>query len=207
MNRSDPYKPANRLRFGVTVLSLVALAACADGTGVRSVQGPYNAGQDPQELLSYLSRGPDVRVAVLGNPTGSDDAAFGDAVTTAMNEQRDFGPQVNFTTRPVSEAGPNYRVVMAFAAPAWLGSNAACGLGMDADTTVPYQVTHGSGALFAALCFKERPISYATVQVAGIGGAEDPRLRAAAMTATRQLFPLNDPEKRDNKDQQEFFFP
>jgi len=48
---------------------------------------------------------------------------------------------------------------MAFAAPAWLGSNAACGLGMDADTTVPYDVAQGSGDLFAALCFKEWPIS------------------------------------------------
>lgn len=189
---------------GVAALPLIAvLAACAGG--VRSVPGPYSAAQDPEQLLGYLSTGPDVRVAVLGNPTGSADEAFGDAVTSAMNEQRDFGPRVNFTTRPAREASPNYRVVMAFGAPDTLGSYATCAL--SADEPLPYRTAEGSGHLKAALCYKEKAVSYTTVQVASIAGADDPRLRAAAMTATRDLFPFNDPERRDNKDQRDFLFP
>lgn len=182
------------LRRSVAGVALIcALAMGCAGPGVRSTPNTYLSAQDPVAILRYLERGPDVRATIVGNPTRTDDATFGDAVTTAMND-RDWGPRVNFTARPAHEASPGYRVVMVFGADRTLGAYQLCSIEPPYHTAVP-----GAGALQAAFCWRDRAISRTAVTVDAIESVDDPRLRAAVRTATRELFPLRRPiEERDH---------
>jgi hypothetical protein len=166
---------------------LVALGLLAAGCaqpGVRSTGSPYAYGNNPREVLRYLQRGPDVRTTVIGNPTTEGDDVFAKAVTQAMN-RRDWLPDVNFTTEPVSEASPGYRIVMVFGVERTLSSRELCAAQAGA-----YSARSGSGDLQSAFCWEWRPVSIARVQGAGLTASDDPGLELAVRAAMFRLFPL-----------------
>jgi hypothetical protein len=167
----------------LALAAALLLAGCAGG-GTRAVSNPYASSQDPVEILRYLARGPDVRAVVVGNPTAAEDAAFEDAVTSAMND-RPWGPRVRFTTKPESEASPGYRLVAVFGAAQPMNMYALCEAAPGGLVAAPR-----SGRLEAAFCWNDHPISHTRVSVDAIASAEDPNLTLAVKTAMRQLFPL-----------------
>jgi hypothetical protein len=102
---------------------MLLLSACSN-QGVRlygrGSAGGYDAGE-----FGYAAGGRDLRVIIVGNPFGGDQAAFGRVVTDAM-QGRNLGPQTNFTTTPGPSAREIYRVVMVFDPPNGLSADTTC---------------------------------------------------------------------------------
>lgn len=170
----------------VILVSLLA-AACTPGGAILTHQyiNPlYGAGQ-----FAYAGAGRDLRVDVVGNPFDGDPAAFGRAVTDAM-QGRHFGPATHFTTTPGGDARSAYRVVMLFDPPLSLNPMRLCD---DPPSTLPTQAGQGRLFVFAAFCRGSKALTSVKGGIAGAAGPDDPAFRDLVGRVTHALFP---PDRR-----------
>lgn len=178
----------------LTGIAVMALAACGDQivqvTGQR-MTGSYNAGE-----FGYAAGGRDLRVIVVGNPFGGDQAAFQRAVTDAM-QGRNHGQQTNFTTNPGPSARADYRVVMVFNPPGNLIADKIC---QSDPASVP--TTPGGGTavtLVGVFCRADRSLTQVRGEVDAAAGIDDPVFAALVGQSTQALFPSKR-RKRKSRD-------
>lgn len=173
----------------IAFLSASALAACGPGT-VR-LRSDINDTTYTYRNFDLYHGGRDTEVIVYGNPFGMDARAFAEAVTRHM-QGANAGPSTNFTTTPAN-AERNLRVVMAF----------------NADTS-GYRLCSGRPVaggpqgetirLNAAWCWENSPQSSVEAETGAVSGVGDPRFRALVRQTVLNLFPREDPLRREDDD-------
>ena len=98
------------MRRSLLILIALGLAACANA-------GTFDTGRTitngPRVSFAELAGGRDFNTIVVGNPFAIDDAAFGRAVATTLN-QRNGKARTNFTTEPGPSAEAGDAIVLAF---------------------------------------------------------------------------------------------
>lgn len=163
--------------------ALFAAASCAPG-GVRLSLQEISTAYNPGEF-AYAGAGRDLRVVVVGNPFGGDQAAFDKAVTDAMQGQH-WGQRTNFTSTPGPDARETYRVVLLFDPPIDFNGSHLC---RRSATALPTQSSGGEIALFGAFCRGKRSLTEIKGQIDGAAGPDDPAFRALVGQVTNGLFP------------------
>ena len=136
-----------------------------------------------------------MRVIIVGNPFGGDQAAFGRVVTDAM-QGRNLGPQTNFTTTPGPSAREIYRVVMVFDPPNGLSADTTCQSDPAALSSTARDGT--AVAVLAAFCRSERPLTQIRGDIEAAAGADDPAFVALIGDTTQALFPRK--KRKRNRD-------
>ena len=106
----------------IPVLVLFGLAGCANATLVTQV---YYDHTEIIDVFRYAAGDRDFLVEVYGNPSTAPKSAFDGAVIAAMHGKHG-GPPTEFTTTPSERARTDYRVVLVFGAPDYLGARSAC---------------------------------------------------------------------------------
>ncbi len=163
---------------------LAALAACGDQV-VRlrgqTMSGSYNAGE-----FGYAAGGRDLRVVVVGNPFGGDQAAFERAVTDAM-QGRSPSQKTNFATSPGPSARKEYRVVMVFNPPNNLVGDKVC---QGDPPSLPTAAGEGTAvALVAVFCRSDQGLTQVRGDIDAAAGPDDPIFAELVGQSTQALFP------------------
>lgn len=173
--------------FRVILVStvLAVIGACA-GSGVvvltnQDMISTYSGGE-----FRYAVEGGELRVVVVGNPFGGDQAAFERAVTDAMRG-RHWGPPVRFTTDPGPGAREAYRVVMVFNPPTTLIGERVCR--GNPEEISPKAPEADETALFAVFCLSDGFLTQVQGTVRGATGFDDRSFRELVGQATQALFP------------------
>lgn len=172
--------------------ALLPLAACATG-GVSLTQQDISAAYSPGEF-ARAGAGRDLRVVVVGNPFGGDQAAFEATVTDAMQGQHS-GQRANFTTTPGDSARLMYRVMFVFNPPQGTGSARLCRPEAVRTQTAP---AGDWTVLLGAFCREETLMTRITGRVPGAANAQDPAFRSLVGQVTNGLFPP-DRDRRRNR--------
>jgi len=167
------------------------VAACAPGN-VRLTHQEYAPSYSPAEF-AYAGGGRDLRVVVVGNPFGGDQAVFEKMVTDAMQGQH-WGQTVNFTTDPGADARIRYRVVLLFNPPRALNSLKLCS---ESASALPSASVGQAIELFAAFCHGKRLRTGIKGHIAGAAGPGDPAFRALVGQVTNGLFPPDRGRERE----------
>lgn len=178
-------------RKAIALAVLMLTAACATGgvtLSLQNVHTAYSAGE-----FAYAGAGRDLRVVIAGDPFGGDAAAFGAAVTDAMQGQH-WGQPTNFTTTPGESARPNYRVVMLFNPPITLNAVRLC---EDEPSALPTDATGDGIVLFGAFCLGDKGLTAIRGHIAGAAGPADPAFRSLVGQVTNGLFPPERDRLRD----------
>lgn len=162
---------------------LILIAACAP-SGIRLTQLDISPTYDPGEF-ARAAAGRDLHVVIVGNPFGGDQAAFGTAVTDAM-QGRHWGQPTNFTTTPGAEAHLTYRVVLVFDPPRGMNAARQCREEALAVQTIP---TGDEINLSGAFCRGRNPMTRIWGRVSGAAGPQDPGFRELVGQVTNGLFP------------------
>lgn len=176
-----------------TLASLILVAACAPG-GVRLTQLDISNSYRPGEF-AYAAAGRDLHVVIVGNPFGGDQAAFGTAVTDAM-QGRNWGQATNFTTTPDAEARLTYRVVLVFNPPDGMNAARQCREEALAVQTIP------SGdriELSGAFCRGGNPMTRIRGRVSAAAGPRDVAFRELVGQVTSGLFPPDRGRNRNGR--------
>jgi len=178
-------------RIILTGVILVALAACGDQVvRVRgqTMSGSYNAGD-----FGYAAGGRDLRVVIVGNPFGGDQAAFERAVTDAM-QGRNHGQETNFTTSPGPSARAEYRAVMVFNPSNNLVGGTVC---QRDPTSLPTAAGEGTAvALVAVFCLSEQSLTQVRGDIDAAVGPDDPNFAELVGQSTQALFPSKRRKRR-----------
>ncbi len=204
--------------FATAAAALLLTAGCVGSGGgsggpaisYSSIEPIYN-----YQEVSYAADGRDLEVVVMGNPFGEasiGDDALGDAVVGAMQGQPGW-MVTNFTTTPGETARPLYRVVWLIGVDAGTSLYRLCGptsgisvAGYNIGAYTPSAAERAAppkpgNKMFAALCRRERMMSYLGATIGDITSPDDPRFRALIRTATRQLLPHRGPSQQgQNRD-------
>jgi hypothetical protein len=126
-----------------------------------------------------------LRVIIVGNPFGGDQAAFEAAVTDAM-QGRHSGQATNFTTTPGPSAREIYRVVMMFDPPKGLSADTTC-----QSDPASLSSTAGEGtavSVLAAFCRSERALTQVRGDIEAAAGPDDPAFVALIGDTVQALF-------------------
>ena len=204
--------------FATAAAALLLTAGCVGSGGGSGGPAISYSSIEPiysYHEVSYAADGRDLEVVVMGNPfagTGIGDDALGDAVVGAMQGQPGW-MVTNFTTTPGETARPLYRVVWIIGVDAGTSLYRLCGptsginiAGYNIGGYTPSDAERAAppkpgNKMFAALCRRERMMSYLGATIGDITSPDDPRFRALIRTATRQLLPHRDPSQQgQNRD-------
>ncbi len=173
--------------FRIVLVStvLAVFGACAGGGMVvltnENISSTYSSGE-----FRYAVESGELRVVVVGNPFGGDQAAFERAVTDAM-KGRHWGPPVRFTTNPGPGAREAYRVVMIFNPPTTLIGERVCrGNAQEITSKTPQA---DETVVFAVFCLSDGFLTQVQGTVRGATGFDDPSFRELVGQATQALFP------------------
>jgi len=176
----------------VVLAVLLAAASCAPGN-VRLTLQEASPTYGPGDF-AYAGAGRDMHVVVVGNPFGGDEAAFGRAVTDAM-QGRHWGQRTNFTTTPGPDARVRYRVVLLFDPPVAFNGARLC---RRPDSALPTQSGGGDVVLFAGFCRGKKVLTQIRGRIAGATGPDDPAFRELVGQVTNGLFPPDRGHDRDD---------
>lgn len=168
----------------IALFLILALAACN-----RTVGDVYVPGV-PQALSNAAGRG-DMPVEISGTLFGMDQAAFDEAVTSAM-QGRNFGPVFRYSTRPAEGSVENYKVRMLVGAPAGLSHTGLC---EPAVLPAPGGKPAGEIKIVTAFCYKNTVQSGATSFHTPGGGPDSEGFRRMINAMMTTMFPLEDPFK------------
>ncbi len=181
----------DRMRLAQRVVPIalsVAVAAC-DGGLIRHNQLYLSPHYDARVPTAVGGR--DVMVEIQGNPFGGDPAAFAQAVTGAMQGHAEV-PAPHFTTTPGESWRQQYRVVVAFNPAEVVSQDALCA------RTVTTSPSAEGVAVYGAFCEGRRALSFAVNGTPPVADAQAPGFRRMMAALTRDLFPLENREFRDN---------
>jgi hypothetical protein len=173
-------KPITALMF------ILALAACNRTVGEVYVPGV------PQALSSVAGRG-DMPVEISGTLFGMDQAAFDEAVTSAM-QGRNYGPVFRYSTHPAEGSVENYKVRMLVGAPVSLSHIGLC---EPAAVPAPVKPTVGEIKIVTAFCYKDTIQSGATSFHTPGSGPDSEEFRRMITAMLTTMFPPEDPFKDD----------
>lgn len=179
------------MRTTLLVMAVLFLAsACSMDVRLtqQEVSPSYKAGE-----FAYAGAGRDMRVVVVGNPFGGDQATFGGVVTDRMQGNH-WGPRTHFTTTPNETARSSYRVVMLFDPPRTLVGMRLCRV---EGSSLPTVRTGDEIILFAAFCRGNESMTEIKGRIAGATGPEDPVFGDLIAQVTNALFP---PDRRFEDD-------
>lgn len=168
----------------IALLAALAVASCAPG-GVKlwlhEVDTAYRFG----EFTYATAGGRDLRVVAAGNPFGGDPAAFGRAVTDAM-QGRNRGKPVDFSTVLGPDTREVYRVVLLFDPPVSFNGVRLCR--MD-PADLPTRADAADITLHGAFCRGRKSLTEIKGRIAGASGSTDPVFRELVGRITFNLFP------------------
>jgi len=171
-------------RIVLAAVILVAPAACGDQVVRVSGQGTsssYNAGE-----FGYAAGERDLRVVIVGNPFGGDQAAFEQVVTDAM-QGLNQGQKTNFTTTPGSSAREIYRVVMVFNPLGNLVGDKVC---QGDPLSLPTADGEGTAVtLVAVFCRSDQSFTQVRGDIDAAAGPDDPVFTALVRQSTQALLP------------------
>ncbi len=179
-------------RITLTAVILLAFAACGNQVVRLSKQtmgGSYSAGE-----FGYAAGDRDLRVVIVGNPFGGDQATFERAVTDAM-QGRNHGQQTNFTTSPGPNAREIYRAVMVFDPPKNLTGDKVC---QSDSSSLPTAAGEGTAVtLIAVFCRSQRSLTRVRGDIGAAAGPDDPAFVALVGQSTQALFTTKRRKRKD----------
>ncbi len=166
---------------------LVVLTACTAGTVIYPtyIQPSY----EPDVLNSVAAYG-GVKVHVVGNPFGAEQAVVDRGIADAMNGSN-FGPRLNFTPADV-ERSP-YRFVVLFNPAENANQAQVC-----ADPDQPRHSASQGVKLLMAFCNGSNRISSTVATGQPASGVEDPAFRSLLRNVTTLLVPPRREDQGDN---------
>ena len=143
MLKRSMFKRAMATRPAIFIAGALILSACANNTyiGAASVEPAYMPSQ-----LGYAAQPQgEMKVVVYGNPfrPGMPDPVFAETMASAM-VGANFGPTINFTTKPTEPNPDNYQVVVQFTGDPPLSGRDICRSAMRDEAP---QTTESSGAI------------------------------------------------------------
>ncbi len=187
-----------RLAVGaILVVGHVAMAmpAAAFGQSVNysHLESIYNPGE-----VGYAADGRDLKVLVRGNPFASQGVSDEQLARVIVDSMRGTPScfVANYTTTPNESARELYCVVWLIGVAKNTSIYAIC-RGVPGDISVDGN-TEGASAgrtVLAALCRRERIMSYLGGALGNIASVDDPQFKDFIKVATRQLFPRRDPNR------------
>ncbi len=173
----------------------VAMPAAAFGQSISysHVESIYH----PSEV-SYAADGRDLKVLVRGNPfasQGVNDEQLAGVIVDSMRGTPGWFV-ANYTTTPNETARELYRVVWLIGVAKNTSIYAIC-RGVPGDISVDGNTEGASTGrtVLAALCRRERIMSYLGGALGNIASVDDPQFKDFIKVATRQLFPRRDPNR------------
>lgn len=181
-----------RLKLAVSAVLLGGLAACTNQTVLRPVQLDN---YDPNDLFYLAGKGP-VKTQVIGNPFDEAKPQV-DSVTTSAMTGATFRPKLTFNTEVPPEQNSPYHVVMLLDAPANARPEKLCANPEDASRPASSQPSTDDLRVVAVYCVNDRRLSSIAGTTARPASSSDPRFRKLIQEATLNLFPLDNPDRRD----------
>jgi hypothetical protein len=188
--RTSPLSLTARLT-SVAVL-LAGLTACANQTLLSPV---HLENYDPQDLFYLANKGP-VLTEVVGNPFDESKPLVDNRVTSTMTGAN-FFPRLTFDTKVPPEQNSPYHVIMVLDAAGNTRPERLCANPRDADRP---EASHGPGGAFrivAVYCVNDRRLSSISGTAPRPDNARDPRFVNLIRQATLNLFPTDNPDRRD----------
>lgn len=183
-----------RLKLAVSTILLGGLAACANQTVLRPVQLDN---YDPNDLFYLAGKGP-VKTQVVGNPFDEAKPQVDNVTTTAMTGAT-FRPKLAFNTEVPAEQNSPYHVVMLLDAPANARPEKLCANPEDASRPGSSQPSTDNLRVVAVYCVNDRRLSSIAGTTPRPATSSDPRFRKLIQETTLNLFPLDNPDRRDNE--------
>ena len=178
------------LRRSILGVALAALTACSSDPTVVSPTNFY-AAYTPT-VLNYAATRGGMLTEITGNPFDVPQEDLDRAITEAMRGAH-FGPTIDFITVPPEDYKVPYRVVMVFDAAQGHTEAKLC--------RSEHGITPQTGdrvRVHAALCAKESPLTAVSGSIAEADGPDDPRFRRLIRQITTNLFPPDNPDRRDS---------
>jgi hypothetical protein len=163
--------------FGAAAIAALT-SACEDGPA--TIPGGWRSAAVWSTMVHASAQGP-LWLDVHGRPFGGD-GDFKDKVAAAMTNQL-IGRQLAFTARRDQVDKPEFRVVLAFNAPATADPRDLCAGQIATAAQADDKVT-----VLAAFCDKSGLLSSVQGWVAKVEGADDPRFRRLLGQVARDLF-------------------
>lgn len=175
----------------VPAVMALALAGCTGATRV------YNVEVTPSYTLAEFGYGAgrrDLRTTVRGDPFAMGEERFAAAVVDALQNHQPRPQPTHYTLAPGPDARPAYRAVFVFDGPPATG-RAIC---MDPPALPRVASEPDRVRVLAAFCRHAGVLTRVTGAVDGAQGVDDPRFQALLNQLVAQLFPLVDPQQRDD---------
>jgi hypothetical protein len=173
------------LGFGVIAATLTFLAGCAGG---KVYNEQFHANYRHLELMAEHG-GKDMKLELLGAPTGADEAFLAEAVGTAMTG-KNWGLPITFTTTPTETAGAPSRIVVLFSpAPSALGRRVCDGSATPSANGSP-------NSAIVAYCRRDLERSSVWIDLPPGAGVGTPAFEESLALATRALLPIRSPFDR-----------
>ena len=178
------------LRKSILGFALLSATACSSDPTVLSPTNFY-AAYTPT-VLNYASTRGGMLTEITGNPFDVPQEDLDRAITQAMRGAH-FGPTVDFITTPPEDYTVPYRVVMVFDAAQGHTEAKLC----RSEPGIKPQ-TGDRVRVHAALCAKESPLTGVSGSIVEADGPDDPRFRRLIRQITTNLFPPDNPDRRDS---------
>lgn len=173
------------LTAGMLILGLA-------GCGGPSIYGESPRSDKIESMYSYGAAGRDLALRVYGNPFPAVPAATFSQSVAANVQDTGWLPPTHPTLTPGPTARPPFKLVMVFEPPPTASADAVCAeRAMARPTTDPIEV-------LAAFCHGDRPITYATGQMARTASPDDPAFHTLMTQLMLSLF-RRDPYERDQQ--------
>jgi hypothetical protein len=158
----------------------LAMTACAGrNTVYHAGYGRYSG-----STAYYAARNGQMPLAVFGNPTQASVPVLAQAVADGLKGSH-LSPNVTFTAAETGSAH-GYRTVIAF--------GAATRETICSPEPFGHRTAGTSGAIAAAFCLDDEPLSFASGALRPLSGADDPALRSEMRAIGHALFPPNNPD-------------
>ncbi len=181
---------AIKLAMSGALLSL--LAACANQTVLRSANIDN---YDPEDLFYVANKGP-VKTEVVGNPFDEAKPQVDRATTAAMTGST-FRPKLAFDTEVPADQNSPYHVVMVLDAPTNARPEKLCADPYDVNRSASRQGSGGELRIVAVYCANDRHISSIAGRAPRPASSSDPRFQDLIQQATLNLFPPENPDRRE----------
>ena len=175
---------------------LSLLAACANQTVLRPVKLDN---YDPEDLFYLAGKGP-VKTEVIGNPFNEAKPQV-DSVTTAAMTDVTFQPKLVFDTEVPPDQNSPYHVVMVLDAPTNTRPEQLCANPQDVNRPASRQGSEGDLRIVAVYCVNDKHLSSIAGKSPRPASSSDPRFQKLIQEATLNLFPRENPDRREGNPQ------
>ncbi|TQV79064.1 hypothetical protein [Denitrobaculum tricleocarpae] len=180
-------------KLAASAVLLGGLAACANDTVLRPVQLDN---YDPNDLFYLAGKGP-VKTQVVGNPFDEAKPEV-DSATTSVMTGATFRPKLTFQIEVPPEQNSPYHVVMLLDAPGNARPEKLCANPEDANRSASSKTGEDKLRVVAVYCVNDRRLSSIAGTTARPASSSDPRFQKLIQQATLNLFPLDNPDRRDS---------